>query len=96
MFLFMLMTWNKRHIALEIKAYALFATHYHELIELEKEISTIGNLFVSAVTTEDEVLMLYEVKEGVCTKSYGIHVAQSAHFPQDVIEVRFHRQTVVT
>jgi len=48
----------------------------------------VRNLHVSAMTSPGSITMLYEVKEGPCLESYGIHVARMAHFPASVIEVR--------
>lgn len=48
---------------------------------------SIGNLHVTAVTSNDSITPLFEVKEGECDKSYGIHCARMAEFPEDVIKV---------
>lgn len=43
---------------------------------------------MSAHVENDNLLLLYRVKDGVCDQSFGIHVAKMAHFPDEVIEVR--------
>jgi len=75
-----------KHLAAEIKSYTIFATHFHELTELEKEVPTVGNLHVKAYCYEDKLTMLYNVDQGVCDESYGIHVARYVQFPEHVIE----------
>lgn len=76
-----------RKIAEDIKSFCLFATHYHELTTIAQQIPNIGNVHVNAFADDDEMVMLYEVKEGVCDQSYGVHVAKLARFPKDMIEV---------
>ena len=83
-----------RHIATEIKAFCLFATHFHELSQLEKTVPTVKNLHVVAHVedkpdsiTGKDVVLLYKVEPGPSDQSYGIHVAELAHFPEDVIKV---------
>lgn len=71
----------------EINCFTLFATHFHELTDMSKELSSIGNLHLSAVTIDDKLTLLYRVNEGVCDQSFGINVAELADFPPDVIEV---------
>jgi len=62
----------------------IFATHYHELTELEKE-DGIFNLFLDTIEKEDEVIFLKKVKRGKAKKSFGIYVAKIAGVPEEVV-----------
>ncbi len=63
----------------------LFATHYHELISMEKEYEGIRNFSVAAVKRGDELKFLHKICEGGTDDSYGIEVAKLAGLPQKVI-----------
>ena len=67
------------------KPMVLFATHYHELTELEEYYKTVVNYNVSVKETEDEVIFLRNVKRGSSDRSYGIEVARLAGLPGNVI-----------
>ncbi|WP_456465133.1 DNA mismatch repair protein MutS [Desulfurobacterium sp.] len=74
------------YITMKIGAKTLFATHYHELTELEKEISAIFNLHVSVKELNGKIVFTHKVLSGASEKSYGIHVAELAGLPEEVIE----------
>jgi DNA mismatch repair protein MutS len=74
------------HLHEHIGCRTLFATHYHELTDLEKSLTGVKNLNVAVREWQDEVVFLHKIVEGAADKSYGIHVARLAGVPRDVIE----------
>ena len=67
-------------------AKTLFATHYHELNEMQNEFSRIKNFSVSVKEVKGTILFLRKLIEGGSEHSFGIHVAKMAGMPQYVIE----------
>jgi len=74
------------HIALRIKCRTLFATHYHELTELERLLDGTTNLNVAVREWADEVVFLHKIVPGGTDRSYGVHVARLAGVPAEVVE----------
>ena len=70
----------------KIKAKTLFATHYHELIELEKLQPGIRNYSVAVKEKGHDVVFLRRIVPGGTDKSYGIHVAKLAGLPDKVVK----------
>ncbi|MCR6596541.1 DNA mismatch repair protein MutS [Bacillus halotolerans] len=68
-----------------IGAKTLFSTHYHELTVLEEKLPQLKNVHVRAEEYNGTVVFLHQIKEGAADKSYGIHVAQLAELPEDLI-----------
>ncbi|WP_312473060.1 DNA mismatch repair protein MutS [Neobacillus sp.] len=73
------------YIHKRIGAKTLFSTHYHELTVLEEGLSKLKNIHVSAIEHNGKVVFLHKIKEGPADKSYGIHVAQLAELPAELI-----------
>jgi DNA mismatch repair protein MutS len=69
----------------KIKAKTLFATHYHELTELETTSKRIKNCSVAVKERGSDVIFLRRIVSGGADKSYGIHVAQLAGLPKKVV-----------
>jgi DNA mismatch repair protein MutS len=67
------------------KAKTLFATHYHELNEMESDYKRVKNYNVSIQETEDRVLFVRKLKPGGSEHSFGIHVARMAGMPRSVV-----------
>lgn len=63
----------------------LFATHYHQLTELESDLKRVKNCHVAVKEEKDEIIFLRKVVPGATDKSYGIQVAKLAGIPKDVI-----------
>ncbi|MBR7176247.1 MAG: DNA mismatch repair protein MutS [Bacteroidales bacterium] len=70
----------------QCKAKVLFATHYHELIEMEASFKRIKNYHVSVKEMNDKVIFLRKLKKGGSAHSFGIHVAAMAGMPRKVID----------
>jgi DNA mismatch repair protein MutS len=64
----------------------LFATHYHELTQLEKHLARLGNLSVAVKEWNDEIVFVRRVVAGAADRSYGIQVARLAGLPPEVID----------
>lgn len=76
-----------RQLATKNRSYTLFATHFHEMTEMEDEFPSVGNLHVKALCQDDKLTMLFEVCKGICDESYGINVAEYTKFPAHVINM---------
>ncbi len=63
----------------------LFATHYHELTDLETLLPRVENYHMAAIEQAEHVVFLYELRKGGADRSYGIHVAELAGIPRPVI-----------
>lgn len=69
-----------------LKPYTLFATHYHELIELADLLPGVRNYNVAVTEADGRVIFLHKIVPGGSDRSYGIHVAQLAGLPSPVIQ----------
>lgn len=72
-------------IAKNIGAFTLFATHFHELCNLEEVIPCVTNYHMDA-SSNDRLLMTYHLKKGPFPSSFGIDAAEKAGFPQEIME----------
>ncbi|MBN2448647.1 MAG: DNA mismatch repair protein MutS [Phycisphaerae bacterium] len=73
-------------LATRCKCCTLFATHYHEMTELEELLDSVFNLNVAVREFEDQLVFLHQIVPGSADRSYGLHVAKLAGVPRAVIE----------
>ncbi len=70
----------------KIKAKTLFATHYHQLITLEDELSGVKNYSVAVKERGNDIVFLRRIISGGTDRSYGVHVARLAGLPKKVLD----------
>lgn len=74
------------YMAQKIGCKTLFATHYHELVQLEEKIEGIKNYSIAVKEKGEDIIFLRKIVEGGTDESYGIHVAKLAGVPNDVVK----------
>ena len=74
------------HIAREVGAFTLFATHYFELTALAETSPGVANVHLAAREHEGRIVFLHQVEEGPASQSYGLQVARLAGVPEPVID----------
>ncbi len=73
------------HLAQQLKAYTLFATHYFELTGLPEQMEGVINLHLNATEHNDNIIFMHKVQEGPASQSYGLQVAKLAGIPLNVV-----------
>ena len=73
------------HLCETNRCRTLFATHFHELTQLQKRLPRIVNLTMKVVERAGEIVFLHEVVAGAADRSYGVHVAELAGLPPRVV-----------
>jgi DNA mismatch repair protein MutS len=74
------------YLATQVRARTVFATHYHELNQLETLLPNVANFQVVVKELQDRIIFLHQVQPGGADRSYGIEVGRMAGLPQPVIE----------
>ncbi|KXG43473.1 DNA mismatch repair protein MutS [Tepidibacillus infernus] len=69
-----------------VNAKTLFSTHYHELTSLADRFPRIQNVHVNVIEKDGKVVFLHKIEKGKADRSYGIHVAELAGMPKEVIK----------
>lgn len=69
-----------------LKCRTLFATHYHELVNLEEKYKGIKNFNVLVKEDGEDIVFMHKIGSGGTDKSYGVHVAKLAGVPKEVVE----------
>ena len=74
------------HLASELVSRTVFATHYHELNHLSRQMANVANFQVLVEETGEDLVFLHRVSAGGASRSYGIEAARLAGVPTDVVE----------
>lgn len=73
------------HLAMQLHALTLFATHYFELTQIPEQLKGVANVHLTAHEESDTILFLHKVQEGPANQSYGLQVAKLAGVPDSVV-----------
>lgn len=79
------------HLANNLKAMTLFATHYFELTQLPELLENVANVHLDAIEHGDTIAFMHAVQEGAASKSYGLQVAALAGVPSKVVQAAKHK-----
>lgn len=74
------------HLAQNIQAYCLFATHYFELTNLAEQFENVINVHLKATEHNEQIVFLHQLQNGPANQSYGLEVAKLAGVPDAVIK----------
>ncbi len=74
------------HLAREIRAFTLFATHYFELTTLPDQVDGVNNVHLDALEHGERIVFMHAVREGPANQSYGLQVAALAGIPRNIVE----------
>jgi DNA mismatch repair protein MutS len=80
-----------RHLATQLHAFTLFATHYFELTALPETLPHCANVHLDAVEHGENIIFMHSVKDGPANQSYGLQVAQLAGVPREVVQQAKHK-----
>lgn len=72
-------------LAQTTKCFTLFATHFHEITSLADSLPNVKNYHLASLVENDKLTLLFKVKPGPMTKSFGIQVADIAQLPKSVV-----------
>ena len=71
----------------KINCRTLFATHYHELTQLKKHLAKVATYTMEIKEWNKEIIFMHKIVSGIADSSYGVHVAQLAGLPDEVIDI---------
>jgi DNA mismatch repair protein MutS len=74
------------HLATQVRAFTLFATHYFELTALPDSHAGVANVHLDATEHQDNIVFLHNIQAGPASKSYGLQVAKLAGIPLAVVD----------
>jgi DNA mismatch repair protein MutS len=74
-----------QHLAKQVRAFTLFATHYFEITALPDTLPHVANVHLDATEHHDNIVFLHNIQSGPASKSYGLQVAKLAGIPPEVI-----------
>ncbi|BDR56759.1 DNA mismatch repair protein MutS [Xylocopilactobacillus apis] len=79
-----------KYLSENVHAKTLFSTHYHELTQLSAQMRNLNNKHVGAVLKKGKLIFIHKMMDGPSDRSYGVHVAQLAGLPKQVVKDAFH------
>ena len=71
----------------KINCRTLFATHYHELTQLKEHLARVATYTMEIKEWNEEIIFMHKIISGIADSSYGVHVAQLAGLPDEVIDI---------
>lgn len=77
-----------RQLSRDIRCFTFFATHFHEIGGLADYVPAVKNFYMNAIVDDKNFTLLYQLKPGIVDRSFGIHVATLARFPENLIQVQ--------